>query len=562
MKRNIANLAAQEYDIIIIGGGIYGAWAAWDAALRGLSVALLEKSDFGAATSSNSMKIIHGGLRYLQHLDFKRMRESIRERTILMRVAPHLVHPLPCLMPTYGHGLKGREVMSIVLFLNDLISYDRNRLGDPKKHIPGGKTYSRAELKSLLPGIPEKRLTGGAQWYDCQIYNSERLMLSLLHGAVDKGAHIANYAQVIDFIHKENRIIGVKVRDCETSRNYNVFGKVVLNTSGPWINKTLGMLNGFQSSEKTPIAKGINLIVNRQLIPKFGVGVPSTVTYQDADAVFNKGSRFLFFTPWRKYTILGTTYFPFSGDENNFAITEKDICGLLDEFNQAYPAMQVKREEISSFHAGMLPATANGKDNAEVNAEKQFRLIDHKKASGLEGLISVLGVKYTTARDVSSKAVDLAVKKLPQKGVKSRTASEPIPGGNIEIFEDYLTQETAKRPWGLAEQVAKHLVYNFGSRYTVILQYLRENETWSKPVSTSEEVIIAEVVHGVREEMALTLDDVIKRRTELGSAACPDDISLQKCAEIMAIELGWDTQKIAEEITATKASYVPASSPF
>lgn len=559
MQRNIANLAAQEYDLIIVGGGIYGAWAAWDAALRGLSVALLEKGDFGGATSSNSMKIIHGGLRYLQHFDFKRMRESIRERTILMRIAPHLVHPLPCLMPTYGHGLKGREVMSIALLLNDLISYDRNRLQDPQKHIPNGKTFSRDEIRKLLPGIPEQGLTGGASWHDCQVYNSERLLLALLHGAVERGAQVANYAKVVDFIRNESAIIGVKVFDCEESRHYNVFGKKVLDTSGPWINKTLGLLNGFQPLEKTPLAKGINLVVNRQLLPKFGVGVPSTYSFQDTDAVLNKGSRLLFFTPWRKFTILGTTYFPFSGEEDSAAITEENINALLEEFNTAYPAMQIKREEISSFHVGILPANSHTEKKGEVSAEKHFKLIDHKMTSGLDGLISVLGVKYTTARDVASRAIDLVARKLKQKNLQAQTAHKPIPGGDIVRFEDYIEQEIAKRPWGLPEKSVRHLIYNYGTRYIDILHSFEEDEALQKPVSSKENVLAAEIVHGVREEMARTLADCVKRRTELGSAVCPDNASLQLCAEIMAKELGWDAPKIADEIAKTKASYVPTS---
>jgi glycerol-3-phosphate dehydrogenase len=558
MQRNIANLAAQEYDLIIVGGGIYGAWAAWDAALRGLSAALLEQGDFGGATSSNSMKIIHGGLRYLQHFDFKRMRKSIRERTILMRIAPYLVHPLPCLMPTYGHGLKGREVMSIALLLNDLISFDRNPLQDPQKYIPNGKTFSRDEIRKLLPGIPEKGLTGGASWHDCQVYNSERLLLATLHGAAGRGAQIANYAKVVDFIRKERNIIGVKVLDCEDSRHYNVFGKVVLNTSGPWINKTLGMLNGFQPLEKTALAKGINLIVNRQLLPKFGVGVPSTYSFQDADAVLNKGSRLLFFTPWRQFTILGTTYFPFSGEEDRVTVTEENISDLLEEFNAAYPAMQIKRGEISSFHVGILPARVQNGKNGDVSAEKHAQLIDHKKTSGVDGLVSVLGVKYTTARDIASRAIDLVVRKLKRKNLQTQTDCKPIPGGDISKFDDYLEQEIAKRPWGLPEKSVHHLIFNYGTRYTDILRYFEEKEAWRQPVSANENVLAAEIVHGVRNEMARTLADCVKRRTELGSAACPDDASMQLCAEIMARELGWDAPQITEEIAQTKASYVPA----
>ena len=173
MIRNLSQLQGRKFDVLVVGGGIYGVCTAWDAALRGLSVALVEKGDFGSATSSNSLKIIHGGLRYLQHADLKRVRESTAERRTLMRIAPHLVHPMPCLMPTYGHALKGKEAMAVALFLNDLVCFDRNGLSDPQKHIPRGRVISKKECMSLIPGVNERELSGGALWYDCQLYNSE-----------------------------------------------------------------------------------------------------------------------------------------------------------------------------------------------------------------------------------------------------------------------------------------------------------------------------------------------------------------------------------------------------
>ena len=560
MKRNLTKLAQHQHDVIIVGGGIYGAWAAWDASLRGFSVALLERADFGGATSANSMKVIHGGLRYLQHLDLKRMRESIRERSTLLRVAPHLVHLLPCLMPTYGHGLKGREVMTIALRLNDLISMDRNKDVHPDKRIPGGRILSRAELLNALPGVPEKRLTGGAQWHDCQLQNSERLTLALLTGAAEKGAQLANYAEVTNFITDDHRVIGAKIKDCEDGAEHSVFGKVVLNTTGPWMNRTFAMLNGFQPMTQTPLAKGINLIVNRQLFQQVGVGVPSTYTFKDRDAVFNKGSRLLFVTPWRQYSILGTTYFPYSGDPSDQTVSEADIQSLLDEFNQAYPAMQVQREEICAYHLGVLPAIEDGNElSGNVNAEKQYKLIDHHKTARLEGLVSVLGVKYTTARDVASRAIDLVAKKLKRHDTQSSTAIRPIPGGDMHDVGGYIEQEIGKRPWGLAETTVRHLIGQYGTRYTDILHHLSEDEKWGQRIDEQEDVLAAEVLHGVRHEMARSLSDAVRRRTELGSAMCPSDAGLYKCAGILASELGWDKQKIEEEIAATKAGYQPAA---
>ncbi|HHL71340.1 MAG TPA: glycerol-3-phosphate dehydrogenase/oxidase [Bacteroidetes bacterium] len=541
MKRNVARLAAQQYDVIIIGGGIYGAWAAWDAALRGLTVALLEKEDFGGATSSNSLKIIHGGLRYLQHADIKRMRESIHERAVLMRIAPQYVHPLPCVMPTYGHGIKGREVMRIALFLNDLIGFDRNRGAAPQKFMPRGGVLSKKELLNILPGIDENKLTGGALWYDCQVYNSERLLISVLRGAANKGAELANYAPVTGFLRRGNRIEGVRVRDALENRDYDVRGKIVLNAAGPWINKTLGLADA--APEKPfKLSKAMNLVVRRQLIARYGAGIPSKYEFKDADAVINKGSRLLFFTPWRHYTLIGTTHVPYEGDPDDFAITEEDITTFLDEFNAAYPAKAVQREDICHVYGGLLPmdgVAANGRD---VTLSKHYRLIDHARQDELEGLVSLLGVKYTTARDVATRSVDLLCKKLQQKQ-PTRTEETPIPGGDIPSFDTYLEEEKAKRAWGLAPQTIEHLIYNYGTLYPQVLAAIDDNPALAGQACEHEQVVLAEILHGVREEMAINLRDAMMRRTELASAGFPGEQALQRAARVMAAELGWDEEE-------------------
>ena len=211
MKRNLETLVTKQFDLLVIGGGIYGAFAAWDAGLRGLSVALVEKRDFAGATSANSLKMVHGGLRYLQNADIRRMRESIRERTNLMRIAPHLIHPLPCMIPTHGLGKKSRLAMSLALRINELVSKDRNCLSDPQKYIPKGHIVSKDDCRKIIHGISDDGLSGGAIWYDCQIYNSERLIISILRSAASEGAELANYLEVKRFLIQSGRATGVEV---------------------------------------------------------------------------------------------------------------------------------------------------------------------------------------------------------------------------------------------------------------------------------------------------------------------------------------------------------------
>ena len=544
MKRDLHKLAETTYDLLIIGGGINGACAAWDAALRGLSVALIDKGDFGAATSANSLKIIHGGLRYLQNADFRRMRQSIRERRIFMRIAPHLVHPFPCLMPTYGHFMHGKELLSLALMINDLVGFDRNCLEDPQKYIPRGRVVSKKECLRLIPGFNQRDLTGGAIWYDCQAYNSERLTLSFVLSADKAGAAVANYVEVKGFLKNGNQITGVRARDRLTEEELDLRAKIVLNTTGPWINRVLSILDG-RHKDKMPLSKAINL-VTRPIIEKYAVGVPG------------KDSRLFFVTPWRNHSLIGTAYLAYQGASDDFKVTENDIQDLIDEINEAYPAAALKRDDVSFFHGGLLPMAGENNNTGGVELTKHYRIDDHKKGDGIDGLISVIGVKYTEARDVAQKAVDLVFRKLERKHPKCLTAATPVHGGHIERFEDFMGQEIKKKPYSLTEEVVRHLVYNYGSEYGEVLKYISENSDWSQTVPNSSEVVKAEVIHGIREEMAQKLSDVIFRRTDLGSTGNPGDECFKTCAAIMAAELGWDAQTTERELTEVREVFSPA----
>jgi glycerol-3-phosphate dehydrogenase len=302
MERDITRLSKKKYDVLIIGAGIYGAATAWDAASRGLSVALLDKNDFGSKTSFNSQKIIHGGLRYLQHGDFKRVRESACERTSLMRIAPHLVHPMPCLIPIYGQTM--RFIMPLALKTFDLFSYDRNTLKDPQKHIPNSRIVSKAECMQLIPGLMEDGLTGGSIWYDAQAYNTERLVLSFIRSAEKAGADVANYLEVIDFIIDENRIKGIKAKDLLNSEELEIQAEIVVNASGPWI-KQISSLLPSSVNPNIRFVKMLIIIVKRIFIQDYAFGIQFRKKFEDKDNIVNKGYRLLFITPWRKYSLVG-----------------------------------------------------------------------------------------------------------------------------------------------------------------------------------------------------------------------------------------------------------------
>lgn len=552
MKRDLTQLANKEYDVLIIGCGIYGACVAWDATLRGLSVALIDKGDFGSATSANSLKIIHGGLRYLQDANLKLMRTMIYERTTWMRIAPHLVHPLPCLMPTSKKKFtRNKLAMSTALWMNDLVSYDRNQDMDIQKHLPNGRIISRTECLKLLPGMKSDNLNGGAIWYDAQMYNSERLLLSFVLAATEAGADAANYVEMVDFLKDESRVIGAKVKDVLTNEPFDIRAKLVVNCAGSWVDSILGFLNNRATKPKFRLSVAMNL-VTRQLLTTHAVGVSNGYNGNGHSA---SQSQMFFIVPWHQYSLIGTIHIPYAGKPQDLQITEGAVQSFINEINLAYPDAALTLEDVYHVHAGFLPMVKpNGSANS-VKLVRESRIYDHEHEDNIPGLITVVGVKYTTARVVAKKVVNLAIKKLGYNTRPCQTHETPIYGGRIERFADFLVQALKQRPIGLGHDITQHLVYNYGSEYPQLLNYFDEDPAWAETCSKSSPVTKVEIIHAIGEEMAVKLTDVIQRRTELGAAGLPDETSLQICADIMAAELGWNRARREQEICDVISAY-------
>lgn len=555
MKRNIENLTARTFDAVIVGGGIYGACIAWDATLRGLSVALLEQGDFGQATSANSQKTVHGGLRYLQHADFKRMRESIRERTTLMRIAPHLVHPLPCIMPTYGNGLKGPYLLAIALKINDIISYDRNRIGDPQKHLPAGRVISRNECLQRLPGIRKEDLTGGALWYDCQMYDSERLTLAFARSAAEHGATLANYVKATGFLQEENRIIGVKATDRLSGAQFSICGRAVINAAGPWVDKVLETIGRTQDRAKLGVrlAKAVN-IATRPLFKHYGAGLSG------GNGTASKENRLFFITPWRNQSLIGTTYTPHDASPNALRVTLEDVKTLLDCINSIYPPAKLSLDDVLHVYAGLVPASQLDQKAGTAKRAQHYQIRDHGQ-DGLVGLISVLGVKYTTARDVAEKVVDQLLTTIGQSPRPSHSDTHPLYGGDIEQFDTFLETAVKADPCSLGKSAVRALVYSYGTAFPQVLDYYTpappaSNATCAVALQ-SDALLRAQIDYAVQHEMACTLSDIIFRRSQIGASGYPGDQTLDFCASVLAERLGWSSARIAEEKSNVREQFMP-----
>jgi glycerol-3-phosphate dehydrogenase len=544
MQRDLATMAASEHDLLIIGGGVTGACAARDAAMRGLSVALVDKLDFCHATSAASSKLIHGGLRYLKNFEISLVRESLKERRYWEVIAPHLVHPLPTLLPVYKRkGSPRMLTLRVGLTLYDLLAFDRNRLEDEDKKLPGHRNLSRAEALEYEPSLPTTDLDGGILYYDCQMYAPERLCFENVIDAVDRGAQVANYAAVTEFLVEDANVRGVVVRDELDGSTHQVRAKVTLNASGPWADRLLARLPGTGSSTKITRSKGIHIITR-------------PITGDHALAIEHQGGHF-FLLPWRNHTLIGTTDSVFTEEPDAFAVKESDITDLIATVNAGYPSAALTRDDVVHFYGGLRPLVESGGDET-YEASRRAEVYDHAQTDGVGHLISALGGKWTTSRHLAEQVMEMVAEKLGHALPSCATHVVPLPGGHTDKFSAYQAaarEQHADRP----VEIVDELVRNYGTRYEEILGLADDDPSLGEPLAPGHPEIGAQVVHAVRHEMAMCLEDVVMRRTGLGTLGFPGADALQRVARLMGDELGWDAAARDAQIEAVRGRFTPAA---
>ena len=546
MKRDFNKLANNHFDLVIVGAGAFGSCAAWEAASRGLSVAIVDRGDFCSATSANHLKMVHGGIRYLQHLDIPRVRESCRERSALLRIAPHLVRRVPVIFPTYGHGLEGKEILALGFLFYDLLTLDRNwGLKDSVLKIPHGKIFKQIRCLELFPQLSNIGINGAGVFYDGQFYNPPRLVLAFLRSAVNQGAKLGNYLEVKEFLKKENRIYGIKVHDNLTGNQFSIRAETVLNATGPWTNNLLESNLGINLNPKPRFSRDLGLVVKRKFSDYYALGV--RIGSKDPDALLSRKGRHVFLVPWRNYTLVGVWHLPYDMHPDNIVVKKEELQSYLNEVNEAVPALELTFDEISMINTGLTLFGENDLEAKDLSFGKRSILIDHASEHQIEGLITLIGIRATTARGKAKKAVDLIFNKLNRKFVKSKTHELPIFGGEFEKFENLLQEAKSNLGRTLSLNVINSLLHNYGTEFKEVLKYTEEDPSLAEPVGNTS-TIKAEVIHAVREEMAVKLGDVIFRRTDLGTGEYPEEKDIRVCATLMGRELGWDEVRTESEI--------------
>jgi glycerol-3-phosphate dehydrogenase len=513
--------SAVEFDVIIIGAGINGAAIGRDAAMRGLRVLVADKADVGSGTTSWSTRLIHGGLRYLEHFEVTLVRESLHERNVLLHTAPHLVRPLHFLLPLYAEGAHRQGIIRLGMLAYEVLSAGERSTGHHQM-------LSAEETLRLAPGLDPDGLQGGALYYDAQAVYPERLCLENALSAREHGALVLTYHRVEGFEVSGDRVTAVQLRAERTGQATRAAAAVVVNAAGPWADEVLAGLPG-DRPRLIGGTKGSHLIVRPF------AGAPLAAVYTEA-----VDNRPYFIVPWAGNYLIGTTDERFDGTPDRVVASAEEIDYLIESTNQVLPAAGLTRDDVLWTYSGVRPLPYEpGVPEAKVTRKHVFH-----RDERIRNLISVVGGKLTTHRSLAEEAVDLIFETVGRAAPRCRTADEALPGGRAG---DWARFADGFRSWsGLPADIADHLLDIYGVRAADVLDFAGDDQQLRARIPESA-AIAAEVPFAVRAEMAVTLADVFLRRTMLGVRGDLGLPSVDAVASLTRAALGWDAERAAAD---------------
>ena len=523
----------EKFDLIVVGAGINGTGICRDAALRGLKVLLVDKGDISSGTSGWSSRLIHGGLRYLEHGEIGLVRESLREREILLRIAPHRVKPLRLIIPVYRRSKRG-----LLTLRAGMVAYDLLSIG---KSLPCHKMLNRQAALELAPGLDPLGLMGAATYSDAQAEFAERLAVENVLSAVERGAAVRTYARVDRIVLDGGQVSGVEFTDVLTKSRHAAFAPIVINVAGPWIDDVLAGLSP-RPERMISGTKGSHIIVSRF------AGAPADALYAEARA----DGRPFFIIPWNGLILIGTTDLRYDGDLDKVQATSQEVQYLIEETNHVIPSAGLNSASILYTYSGVrpLPFSVGGPESA-IGAEgaitRRHMIRDHSKGDPrLGGLISIAGGKLTTFRNLARQAVDLIFDKLGRRRAECLTGKLALPGGSASDFQQFSIAFKAEH--NLPERTANHLLRVYGVRALGVMSIAGNDASLRKPFSEDTGAIGAEVLLAFQMEKARTLTDVMLRRTMAGLGPDAGIGSDERAARVCRDYLGWDEMKEREEV--------------
>ena len=521
-ERIIEKLSSAEFDVLIVGGGVTGVGAALDAATRGLKVALIEANDFACGTSSRSSKLIHGGLRYLEQHDFKLVREALKERELMVsRTAPHLVSAVSFLFPLHER-VRERGYVGAGLALYDVL---RGR-----EHVlPSHRHISPRKMREIAPDLRSDILKGGILYYDAQVDDARHTM-TIARTAERFGAFVANQVEALSLIRDGGRVIGVRVRDRESGKEFDVKSATTVLAAGIW-NSKIQDASQVNHGYDIAMSKGVHIV-----LPKKAIALKTGVILKTALSV-------LFVIPWKEFWIVGTTDTPWTGSREEPLATQADIDYILQQANQVL-LHPLKHADILSVYAGIRPLVAPAEASSTTKISREH-VVDHP----LQGLVSVAGGKYTTYRIMARDAIDAAASDLLRIVPKSCTEDIALLGADgypalVNSVEALVAEHDVSR------EVILHLLSRYGAIFEEVLEPTRLDASLLQPIESGLPYLKAEIRYAVTHEKALHISDVLMRRTRIALEVRDRGVAAARVvAQVMAPLLGWDNLKMEREIS-------------
>jgi glycerol-3-phosphate dehydrogenase len=505
MDRELRRMSSEQHDLIVIGGGVLGAMIAWDASLRGLKVALVEKDDFAAGASSHNSKFIHGGLNHLEAGHLGLVREFITERRIWSLIAPHLTRPMPFLLPSYNPFALARTGFG--LHLHSLLAFDRDLVLDPDLQLPGPHRVRSKTVKRRAPFTPTSGMMGAYLYYECQMRFPERLVIELLRGAVGHGARVANYAEAGDLIIRDGAAIGVQIVDRLGGWRGQLNASVIISAAGPWTQS---------------ITRGAGREDSREMGWVRGVHILTDAIECDCAVRLPVDGGNLVFSRWRGMTLIGTLNTHVGAldrtADNGFA-TKEEVEALVAKANRALRAERLTLADVRHAFSAVRPVP-KGKRRV---SNAHWEITDHGALEGdakLDGMLSVVSGNWTRARSIAERAVDMTAKRLEARGRakagRCRTRSTALWGGEVWRMRLFRKAATLRHP-EIAPGTLRNLVNAYGSRYREVLALATADDRYWARLDPMRPEIAAQVIYAVRREWARTLDDVLYRRLTRGT---------------------------------------------
>ena len=546
-RRDLTALAEQTFDVVIVGGGITGAWLSLHCAQQGYKTALIEKADYASQTSAASSKLLHGGIRYLQQMQFDKVRESAMERAEFIYAAPHLSTAVPFVVPTYPDFKRSKFFLSCGMLAYQALCLGQNSVIDSKEQGLGGIDSINADQLNQICDLDNEPHTGAVVFNERHMIDSERMVLAIIQTARERGAEVHNHVAATGFIGDDDRVQGVLARDQLSGNQLTINARLVINAAGPWID---GLNSKLKNADTAPRINSFAIgshIVTRQICDH---AIALTTKHQ-AGSKIDRGGRHVFAIPWRGYSLIGTSHNEIDGADGDICLQAEHVEQLIEAINDAMPAAKLTRDDIVSGYSGLYDFRTNNIKSTVYQGSGEYQIIDHQSANKVAGLVTALGAKYTTGRKVSAMTMKVVNAKLSSiSSSDNKLVRQKLCGSDYASLAELQRAKIEQHKDHYSAATIKHLIMSYGSDIDEFLNSISGKPELQTLICATQPDLFGQVVWAIEREQAVALNDVVFGRTSLGLLGLQMD-ELSGIATLMATHLGWSAEELERQLTAT-----------